>query len=280
MRGDLRDAVGPVFDFASTAPPWVMMVSQVVLTTAVVRISQAILDQNNPLFRLLEEFICVFQTIVFSYELGVIRRAYGPLLYSVALFLAIMFYARLYRRFVFNNPAVTVHKYIAQRGMSDVELVQHIGVQVAAAWVGFMYVHWIWASPLSEPVHKEQLALFVPCKSFINVSLVNAILVETTIAFIVRFVAHGGAFGLPLGRYGPVFPALACVACTLIGFSYTGGFYNPTLAFSMQYNCSGHDNWEFAAVYVAGPLIASFIVGLYGDAIWRRLKPRDPATSE
>ena len=156
--------------FAGSAPPWFMIGTQLILTSGAVRLSQLILDQNKAVPRFIEEFICVFQTIVLSYELGVVRRAYGIVSYSIALFLAILLYGKLFRKHVYGNPTATVHKYVAQKRMSDVELFEHFGVQVAAAWVAYQYVHWLWASALAEPVHKEQLGVFSPCKSFIKVS--------------------------------------------------------------------------------------------------------------
>ena len=133
-----------------------------------------------------------------------------------------------------------------------------------------------------------------------QVPLVNAVLIEFALTFVVRFVTHGGG-RFPYAEYGPVLPALTMVFATLIGMTCsstyvayycfsmarhltadtsTGGFYNPAIAFSQQFNCEGHDNYEFMAVYVMGPLIAAYLVGVHADDMWDAILPfkDDPGT--
>lgn len=62
-----------------------------------------------------------------------------------------------------------------------------------------------------------------------------------------------------------------CCVCPLVGGSLTGAVFNPALAFSIQFPCSGNTFLEYSLVYCLGPIL--------GTAHLQSKDPSDPGFS-
>ncbi|GAU96638.1 AQP12 [Ramazzottius varieornatus] len=245
-------------------PPWIFYLLEVVLSTLFVRLAQKLLPKGR-IGRFVEDFLCVMQTIIISHENGILKRAYGDAAYYFAIFATTVLFGKLFRSNISTNPAGAVHQFSSKRNMTDMELGIQIALQMSAAWSAYKFVQFLWGLNFCGVYHQQKLMTTDTYSSHIAVNIVAAILIEFAVTFIYRLVHHGEK-QLPLGS---VWTGIAAAACTYAGYKYTGGYFNPSLAFSMQYNCHGHDKWEFFAVYFLGPVIAAYLVGVYGDSIWQ-----------
>lgn len=94
----------------------------------------------------LEEFICTFQTAAIGHELGIIKKVYGPLPFSVALFCVSILYAVTFSSRVQCNPTTSMHKFSAEKRMTVLELALHIAVQTSACLASHLYIKWVWST--------------------------------------------------------------------------------------------------------------------------------------
>ncbi|OWA51590.1 hypothetical protein BV898_16065 [Hypsibius exemplaris] len=240
--------------------------AQTLLTQMIILSIQRLSDGQGRFF---EEFICTFQTAVLSQELEIIRQAHGLLAYAVAMFALSILYTLTFRKGVHANPVSTIHLFSTHDRFSEVaELVVHLSVQTFAAVVAEKYVHMLW----SARIFNSGLAVIhmgTPCKSDLKVPATVGILIECAATFVFRLLNHAPRGGLA----EVVLCSLAGVLCNLAAIPFTGGYFNPSIALTTQFACHGHEHWEFAMVYLAGPVIAAYLVGQYGDRIWRLLQP-------
>ncbi|XP_055349365.1 aquaporin-11-like [Paramacrobiotus metropolitanus] len=227
-------------------------IQQVLLTEATVLGVQNLPGGRYPF---IEEFFYTFQASVLGHELGVIKKVYGPGPYAVGFFLLTVLYAMTYYPNIYANSASTIHKFAHEKRMTVLELAVHLSVQISACLVAHQYVNWVWSSEIfhSLVLHWDPLS---PCKTDIKVPLPLAITVEATLTFAAKLFGHGKS-QLPLGL---LLHCAVILGLSLIGGPYTGGYFNPSLAFSLQYRCNGHTDAEFFAVYFLGPTIGAFFL--------------------
>ncbi|XP_055336742.1 aquaporin-11-like [Paramacrobiotus metropolitanus] len=243
--------------------PWLFYLVEVLITSGIVRFLQEFIEQSR-VSVFIEEFFCILQLIILSHENLVIQKAYGDLAFAVVLLLSCYLYGRTFRTGVFTNVAGNVHVYAFGNYWPWGEFVGHIVTQLLASYCGYWYVRFVWAVAATDAAHKGKLSDIQSCSSHIQINTAAAVAVEMALTFLFRLMIHReNRF-----RSGLVLVSLMAVAMTFAGWNLTGGYFNPSLAFSMEFNCSGHNHLQFFLVYFLGPIIAAFIVGKLGDKIW------------
>ncbi|XP_076846926.1 aquaporin-11 [Brachyhypopomus gauderio] len=127
-----------------------------------------------------------------------------------------------------------------------------ISCQFAAAVAARAVVHHVWALGLSD-LHLRHKLFGFKCISPINAPLLKAAAVELACAFAVHTTAHRTR-GVE-EKYRVHVIAAVITTAVYAGGSTTGAVFNPALAFSTQFPCSGNTFVEYSFVYWMGPVL-------------------------
>ncbi|KAL2096479.1 hypothetical protein ACEWY4_008627 [Coilia grayii] len=149
------------------------------------------------------------------------------------------------------NPSGTLEN-VYRRRLTGRCAVARIVCQFVAAFVARCVVPYVWTLGLSD-LHVRHKLFGFKCISPINAPLLKATAVELGCAFAV----HSAATHMQEVDDKYKIHAIAAVITTLVyaGGSVTGAVFNPALAFSTQFPCSGNTFTEYSLVYWLGPLL-------------------------
>ncbi|XP_072894265.1 aquaporin 12 isoform X1 [Hemitrygon akajei] len=156
------------------------------------------------------------------------------------------------------NPLVTLQELLCSNAPLAAAalriLSQFGGVQLASA---VTKVYWSWE--LTE-FHLIQNLMAIDCSSTIQTSISHGALVEAACVLLLHLVVmkfEGAASGLRI-----LSKALTITALVYIAGPYTTGLFNPALAFSVTFHCSGNTLIEYMVVYWFSPFIATTLAVL------------------
>ncbi|XP_047464003.1 aquaporin-11-like [Mugil cephalus] len=127
-----------------------------------------------------------------------------------------------------------------------------ISCQFAAAVAAQSFAASVWSLGLSD-VHTRHQRFGFRCFDPLGGTLLEAAAVELACAFVVQAAAmHVHRLDEKLR---PHFFAAVITALVYTGGSISGAVFNPVLAFSVQFPCSGHTYLEYCFVYWLGPVL-------------------------
>ncbi|KAJ8347799.1 hypothetical protein SKAU_G00263880 [Synaphobranchus kaupii] len=122
----------------------------------------------------------------------------------------------------------------------------------------------VWALELSD-LHLKHKSLGFKCTNPIHTVLPKAVAVELACAFAVQTtVTHVNRLD---EKYRVQLIAAVVTVLVYAGGSVTGAVFNPALAFSIQFPCSGNTFLEYSLVYCVGPVLGVVISVLLFDKI-------------
>ncbi|XP_062901063.1 aquaporin 12 isoform X1 [Mobula hypostoma] len=156
------------------------------------------------------------------------------------------------------NPLITLQELLCSNsalGAASLRiLAQFGGVQLAST---ITKVYWSWE--LTE-FHLIQNLMATDCSSAIQTSISHGALVEAACACLLHLVVmklEGAASGWRI-----LSKALTITALVYIAGPYTTAFFNPALAFSGTFHCSGNTLLQYMVVYWFSPFIATILAVL------------------
>lgn len=198
------------------------------------------------------EAVSTFQLCACTHELkllgevGQIERQIGlTLTYIVTVIHIITF------KEAFCNP-IGAFENVYRRNITAKRAAGFIICQFTAAIVAQYLAAYIWTLGLSN-VHITHEKFGYKCFDPINGSLMEAAGVELACAFTIQVAV------MHIHNVHKTFRAhvIAGVVTFLVyaGGSVTGAVFNPVLAFSIQFPCSGHSFLEYCFVYWLGPVL-------------------------
>nr|QRN45649.1 AQP11 [Bostrychus sinensis] len=194
---------------------------------------------------------CTHELRVLSEVGGIERRLAHSLTYLAAVVHGLTFKGAL------GNPAGTlVHVYRQKLALG--EALRRIACQFAAATAARVVVRLVWSLGLSE-MHVRHQAHDFQCTSPVHAPLADTA-VELACAFVVQTaITHTRNLEEKFRVH-----AVAAVITTAVyaGGPSTGAVFNPALAFSTQFLCSGHSLPEYCLVYWLGP-----VLGMLGSVL-------------
>ncbi|XP_076138139.1 aquaporin-11 [Alosa pseudoharengus] len=149
------------------------------------------------------------------------------------------------------NPSGTLES-VYRRRLTGRCAVVLIVCQFLAAMVARCVVPYVWALGLSD-MHARHKLFGFKCISPINAPLLKATAVELGCAFAV----HSAAKRMQKvdDKYKIHLIAAVITIVVYAGGSITGAVFNPALAFSTQFPCSGNTFTEYSLVYWLGPVL-------------------------
>ncbi|XP_071362506.1 aquaporin-11-like [Trachinotus anak] len=127
-----------------------------------------------------------------------------------------------------------------------------IACQFGAAAAAQVFAASVWSLGLSD-IHVRHQRFGFRCFDPLGGTVLEAAAAELVCAFIVQAAAmHVHKVEERLRHH--------CIAAVITGLVYTGGsisgaVFNPVLAFSTQFPCSGHTYLEYCFVYWLGPIL-------------------------
>ncbi|XP_063296992.1 aquaporin-12-like [Pelobates fuscus] len=210
------------------------------------RLYQCTISELSSAFQL----CACFMELRMLMEIGMWGGGFGPDVIMTLLFLLTVTHG-----FTFSgasaNSAVSLQEFL----LRDCPLIdtlskilsQYLGMEAAKVVTS----HY-WALELTE-FHTIQNMMAQECSSALQTSPAQGVFVEGLCAFCYHLVI------LRFQRIRPVYksPVTALTVTLLVhaAGSYTGGFFNPTLALSLTFHCSGASLQDYALVYWVGSLI-------------------------
>lgn len=149
------------------------------------------------------------------------------------------------------NPIAVLERVC--RGTSSARrAVALIACQFGAAVCAQFFAVSVWSQSLSD-VHVRHQRFGFRCFDPLGGTVLEAAAVELACAFVVQasvMYIHKVDEKLRVHFFAAVITALVCA-----GGSISGAVFNPVLAFSVQFPCSGHTYLEYIFVYWLGPLL-------------------------
>ncbi|XP_032336597.1 aquaporin-12B isoform X3 [Camelus ferus] len=148
------------------------------------------------------------------------------------------------------NPTVSLQEFLLAEASLPSTLLklaaQALGMQAAGALTRLF-----WAWELSD-MHVLQNLMDLHCSSALRTAVPHGALVEGSGAFFFHLTFLHLRNTLPVYRVPAVALLVTVMACA--AGPLTSAFFNPTLAASVTFHCSGHTLVQYAQVYWLGPL--------------------------
>ncbi|KAM6933248.1 aquaporin-11 [Xenentodon cancila] len=242
-----------------------VLVGVVVLSDVTRRfLTRALTDTGLSLYAV--EFVSTFQLCCCTHELKLLSEVGGipPELALSLTYLASVVHGLTFSGAIGNPSSVLEHAY--HQRLSRGCALRRIACQFAAAAVARALVPVIWGMGLSG-LHVRHKQLGFRCVSPVQASLSTAAAVESGCAFAVQTViTHTQSVE---EKYRVHAVAAAISAVVYAGGKMTGAVFNPALAFSTQFPCSGNSFLEYCFIYWLGPFLGMMSSVLLFD----KLKP-------
>ncbi|XP_042195190.1 aquaporin 12 [Callorhinchus milii] len=153
------------------------------------------------------------------------------------------------------NPLVTMQellRYNSSMKASIVKLFAQFGGTELARIVAKIY----WSWELTD-FHLIQNLMAIDCSSSIKTSIGQGIFAEAICAFLFHLVLM--KLERTIVGYRIIFKALLITVVSCVVGPYTAALFNPALAFSFTFHCSGNTWSEYMAVYWLSPFVAMFL---------------------
>ncbi|XP_072551791.1 aquaporin-11 [Salminus brasiliensis] len=207
------------------------------------------------------ELISTLQLCACTHELKLLGDAgvSRPPPVALALTYAISVVQALTARGATCNPSGALERFLRRggggwpTGARVAALSARVACQFAAAGAARAVVRRLWARGLSD-LHVRHWASEFRCASPIErATLLEAVAVEMACTFVVH--AAGACTRGLREKYRVHAVAAVITAAVYAGGSTTGAVFNPALAFSTQFPCSGSTFTEYSFVYWMGPLL-------------------------
>ncbi|KAF7652500.1 hypothetical protein LDENG_00095910 [Lucifuga dentata] len=214
------------------------------------------------------ELVSTFQLCCCTHELKLLSEVGGiePRLALTFTYLMAVVHTLTFSGAIGNPSGVLEHAYHAR--VSHLCALWRIACQFAAARVARATVPVIWGLGMSG-LHLKHKLLGFHCVSPIHAPLLKAAAVELACAFAVQTVITHARDVEEKYRVH----AVATVITTVVyaGGGVTGAVFNPALAFSTQFPCSGNSFLDYCLVYWLGPLLGMMSSVLLFDKLIPRL---------
>ncbi|XP_077422757.1 aquaporin-11 [Vanacampus margaritifer] len=257
---------------ADVAVSLAVMGSAVLLSDAARRISKRLL-RGTAMRAYAAEFASAFQLCCCTHELrllgetGTLRAGGGAAL--ALTYAAAVVHALTFRGATGNPIGALEHAY--RSGTSGARALLGIVCQLSAAAAARPAMQVLWGRGLSG-MHAQHALNNFRCLSAIRALLPEALCVELACSFAVQS-AHAHTRKIQ-EKYRVHVVAAVITSVVYAGGSVTGAVFNPALAFSTQFGCSGNSFAEYCLVYWMGPLMGMMASVLVFDLMSSQSSPQ------
>ncbi|XP_041505727.1 aquaporin-12-like [Microtus oregoni] len=203
-------------------------------------------------------------------ELGPWAGGFGPDLLLTLVFLLFVVHGVTFDG-ASANPTVALQEFLMAEASLPNTLLKVVA-QVLGAQAACALTQHCWTWELSE-LHLLQSLMAVDCSSTLRTSVLQGTLVEGACTFFFHLSLLHLQHSLLVYRV----PALALLV-TFMAYTagpYTSAFFNPALAASVTFHCSGNTLLEYAHVYCLGPVAGMILAVLLHQGHLPRLFQRN-----
>ncbi|XP_021487761.1 aquaporin-12 [Meriones unguiculatus] len=203
-------------------------------------------------------------------ELGPWAGGFGPDLLLTLLFLLFLVHGVTFDG-ASANPTVALQEFLMAEASLPGTLLK-VAAQMLGAQAACALTQRCWAWELSE-LHLLQSLMAMHCSSTLRTSVLQGALVEGACTFFFHLSLLHLQHSLQVYRV----PALALLV-TVLAYTagpYTSAFFNPALAASVTFHCSGNTLLEYAHVYCLGPVAGMLLAILLHQGHLPRLFQRN-----
>ncbi|KAM6987552.1 aquaporin-11 [Tautogolabrus adspersus] len=198
------------------------------------------------------ELVSTFQLCCCTHELKLLSEVGGiePRLALTLTYLGAVVHGLTFSGAIGNPSSALEHAYHAR--LSGGCALRRVACQFTAAAAARTAVPMFWGMGLSG-LHVRHKLLGYRCISPVHAPVSKAVAVELACAFAVQTaITHTRSVEEKYRVH-----AVAAVIATVVyaGGSVTGAVFNPALAFSTQFPCSGNSFLDYCLVYWLGPLL-------------------------
>ncbi|XP_065340670.1 aquaporin-11 [Cloeon dipterum] len=198
----------------------------------------------------LEEMVAAFELCGCCFELIIIADNYGVGAYAVSLFLLTIWWSKHWGDAT-ACPYTFIEDLLERRTNYGVVVLKTIFGLIGALSV-FQYIQLIWGLEMVEN-HKGRAT--ARCTADLQVPVLYGALVELGATFICRVSSRTISELGP--KQGAAIDSFIATSLVVMGFNYSGGYYNPLLATGLKMGCLGHTFAQFFVVYWLGATLGS-----------------------
>ncbi|XP_044522639.1 aquaporin-12-like [Gracilinanus agilis] len=189
-------------------------------------------------------------------EIGLWGGGFGPDVVLTLLFLLFLVHGLSFDG-ASANPAVSIQEFLMMESsllVTAVKLSAHFMGMKASCVLTNLY----WSWELTD-FHLIQNLIARDCSSSLRTSVGQGTLVEATCSFFFHLTLL--QFQHSLFIYRVTAQALVVTILAYTAGPFTSAFFNPALAFSVTFHCSGNTFLDYMQVYCLGPL-AGMVVAI------------------
>ncbi|XP_071514871.1 aquaporin-11-like [Panulirus ornatus] len=209
-------------------------------------------DQGELLKGCLLELVAAAEMCATSYELSVVAQSYGLAVYSVSLFLIIIWRSQTW------GSATACPYTLLEQYLEDGANLLHVLLKIIAQLIGGLastkWMKYLWMMGLAE-THISRTT--DNCKADLQVPVILGFLIEFWLTCACCLVSR--ALGEIKPKFASAMDSFFATSMVLLALSYSGGYFNPVLATSLKWSCHGHTNAEHIIVYWAGSVLGSML---------------------
>lgn len=234
--------------------PFFISTAYIVLTLLLAYVARKIVKtwvKDESAFKhLLLEFIATLELCACCFELIIVADNWGVTAYAVSLFLLTVWWSTKWENAT-ACPYCPMEEIL--EGTKTIKsAIYIICAQLFGAFFTYRYVEILWSLELVE-THKGKVD--EECTADLQVDMFLGAIVEFTLTCLCRLASR--ILGEKEFKYGYILDALFCTGMVVLGFNFSGGYFNPALATSLKFGCDGHTFVEHIVVYWLGACAGS-----------------------
>ncbi|XP_030757663.1 aquaporin-11 [Sitophilus oryzae] len=237
--------------------PLIISTSYILLTLLLANLARKLverfIDESKQVVRdLLYEFIATLELCACCFELIIVADNWGVTAYAIFLVLLTIWWSTKW-----GNASACPYSPIEEilegtRCLKDALYV--IGVQVLAAFLTFRYIQVLWSLELVE-THMDKA--YEDCTADLQVDMISGAVIEATLTCFCRLASR--ILAETSWKYSHILDAVFGTLMVVAAFNFSGGYFNPALATSLKFGCTGNTFAEHVIVYWLGAFLGSAI---------------------
>ncbi|KAI4483436.1 hypothetical protein M0802_013388 [Mischocyttarus mexicanus] len=201
---------------------------------------------------LILEGVAAAELCAICFELIIIADNWGVLMYALYLFLLTIWWGMNWGN---ATACPYTHFEEAMEGKKSLcTAFMFVWTQTLSGIVIFRYIQLLWGL---EIVHTHENKAYGDCITDLQVSPKIGALVECVATCIYRIVSR--VLCDINVEYANIIDSFVGTSLVVLAFNYSGGYFNPALATSLKYGCSGTTFMEHVIVYWFGSCAGSLI---------------------
>lgn len=225
-------------------------------------------DRKSALVRagkvLADELVSTWELIADCAELNVIHERHGSLAYFLTLCLLTYLWLDTFGE-AHTSPAYLVEDFfLVESGklLTSADTYARFAGQSLALLVAWKFAATYWTYELL----REHQIMLTGCRTALNTSTLNGFLIELTCCLLCRLLELLGHQMVERNqasrRAVSLTISLANSLLVVLALDLSGGYFNPILASSLEFNCEGIHTYQHAIVFWMGPLVGHLIARL------------------